>query len=80
MSVTPSIVVYLYFKVRSEDKSLSKLWLYTTLSFAFYIPVAIFSPLLPILGMLMLPKTVCYILMLVSFIGKSRDIGGSFRK
>lgn len=67
------IVVYLYFKVRGEDKGLNKLWLYTTLSFAFYIPVAIFAPLLPILGMLMLPKTVCYILMLVSFIGKSRD-------
>ncbi len=67
------IVVYLYFKVRGEDKSLNKLCLYTTLSFAFYIPVAIFAPLLPLLGMLMLPKTVCYILMLVSFIGKSRD-------
>ena len=64
------IVVYLYFKVRKEDKYLSRLWLYTTLSFLFYIPVAIFAPLLPILGMLMLPKTVCYILMLVSFIRK----------
>ncbi|MCR4648779.1 MAG: hypothetical protein K5776_06850 [Lachnospiraceae bacterium] len=66
------IVVYLFFKVRKEDKSLGRLWLYTTLSFAFYIPVAIFASLLPMLGMLMLPKTVCYILMLVSFIKKQQ--------
>ena len=70
--VIGGIVVYLYFKVRKEDKFLSRLWLYTTLSFLFYIPVAIFASLLPILGMLMLPKTVCYILMLVSFIRKQK--------
>ena len=67
------IVVCLYFKVRKEDKYLSGLWLYTTLSFLFYIPVAIFAPLLPMLGMLMLPKTVCYVLMLISFIRKQRE-------
>ncbi len=70
--VLGGIVVYLYFTVRKEDKSLGRLWLYTTLSFAFYIPVAIFASLLPMLGMLMLPKTVCYILMLVSFIKKQQ--------
>ena len=64
------IVVCLYFGVRREDKSLSRLWIYTTLSFLFYIPVALFASLLPMLGMLMLPKTVCYILMLISFIRK----------
>lgn len=65
-------IVYLYFKVRREDKHLSRLWLYASLSFLFYIPVAIFAPLLPMLGMLMLPKTVCYILMLISFIRKQK--------
>ena len=73
--VIGGIVVYLYFKVRKEDKYLGRLWLYTTLSFLFYIPVAIFAPLLPILGMLMLPKTVCYILMLISFIRKEQKDG-----
>ena len=70
--VIGGIIVYLYFKVRMEDKYLSRFWLYTTLSFLFYIPVAIFAPLLPMLGMLMLPKTVCYILMLISFIRKEK--------
>ena len=73
--VIGGIVVYLYFKVRKEDRYLSRLWLYTTLSFLFYIPVAIFAPLLPMLGMLMLPKTVCYILMLISFIRKEQKDG-----
>ena len=70
--VLGGIIVYLYFKVRKEDKYLRRLWLFTTLSFLFYIPVAIFAPLLPMLGMLMLPKTVCYVLMLISFIRKQR--------
>jgi len=67
------IVVCLYFKVLKEDKYLSRLWLYTTLSFLFYIPVAVFASLLPMLGMLMLPKTVCYVLMLISFIRKQKN-------
>lgn len=68
-----AIIVCIYFNVRREDKCLKRLWLYTALSFLFYIPVALFAPLLPALGMLMLPKTVCYILMLISFIGKHKE-------
>ncbi|MCR5488777.1 MAG: hypothetical protein K6F03_01765 [Saccharofermentans sp.] len=71
--VIGAIIVFLYFKVRREDKYLGRLWLYMVLSFLFYIPVAVFAPLLPILGMLMLPKTVCYVLMLISFIRKQRS-------
>ena len=44
------------------------MWLYVTLSFLFYIPVATVVSLLPMLGMLMLPKTVCYILMILAFL------------
>ena len=71
--VIGGIIVYLYFRVRKEDKNLKRLWLYTLLSFLFYFPVAIFAPLLPIQGMLMLPKTICYILMLISFIRKQKN-------
>ena len=49
------------------DKPLRFLWLYVLLSFAFYIPVVLFAQSVPIIGMLMLPKTVMYILMIVSF-------------
>ena len=41
---------------------------YVLLSFLFYIPVAVFAGLVPMLGMLMLPKTICYILMIIAFL------------
>lgn len=66
-----ALIVYLYYKVKKEDRYLERFWIYTTLSFLFYIPVALFASLLPILGMLMLPKTICYILMLISFLRKT---------
>lgn len=63
-----AIVCYLYFKKRNEDKIFKAVWIYILLSFLFYIPVAIAAGILPILGMLMLPKTVCYILLIVVFL------------
>ena len=44
------------------------MWIYILLSFLFYIPVAVAAGIVPMLGMLMLPKTVCYILMIVVFL------------
>ena len=44
------------------------MWIYILLSFLFYIPVAVFAGLVPMLGMLMLPKTICYILMICAFL------------
>ncbi len=38
------------------------------LSFLFYIPVALFAKKNPKLGMLMIPKTICYILMITYFL------------
>ena len=38
------------------------------LSFLFYIPVAFFAKKNPKLGMLMIPKTICYILMIIYFL------------
>ncbi len=61
-------VCFLYFEKRDEDRIFRFLWLYILLSFLFYIPVAVFAGVLPMLGMLMLPKTVCYILMIVAFL------------
>ncbi len=62
------IIAFLYFTKRKEDRSLRFIWLYVTLSFLFYIPVAVFAGIVPVLGMLMLPKTVCYILIIITFL------------
>lgn len=61
------MTVILWALSAKEDKPLRFLWLYVLLSFAFYIPVVLFAQSVPIIGMLMLPKTVMYILMIVSF-------------
>ena len=69
-------VCWLYFRKRAEDRVFRPVWLYILLSFLFYIPVAVGAGAVPMLGMLMLPKTVCYILLIVVFlravIGKAR--------
>ena len=62
------LIVIMFFRTRKENPAFKRSWLYVSLSFLFYIPVAIFAPLLPMLGMLMLPKTVCYMLMLGVFL------------
>ena len=66
------IIVCLYFKTRKEIKTFCPIWLLVTLSFLFYIPVAVAAPLLPILGMLMLPKTVCYMILICVFLKYSQ--------
>jgi len=62
------IVVCLFFKARKEIGAFRPVWLLVTLSFLFYIPVAVAAPLLPILGVLMLPKTVCYMILIGVFL------------
>ncbi len=64
-----------YFRKRKEDRLFAPVWLYILLSFLFYIPVAVGAGLVPMLGMLMLPKTVCYILLIVTFL---RSVTGRF--
>ena len=67
------IVIILFFKKRKEDIVFKNMWLYVLLSFLFYIPVVVGSSAVPALGMLMLPKTVCYILMMVAFYKESKQ-------
>ncbi len=63
-----ALICYLYYCKRNENSVFKPMWLYILLSFAFYIPVAVAAGAIPLLGMLMLPKTVCYILMILSFL------------
>ena len=63
-----AVICWLYWKKREADRTFRFVWLYILLSFLFYIPVAVAAGVAPMLGMLMLPKTVCYILMLCAFL------------
>ena len=67
------VICFLYWKNRKRDRIFRPVWLYILLSFLFYIPVAVAAGLVPILGMLMLPKTVCYILMILAFLRATRE-------
>ena len=61
------LVILLYFRYRQEIRRFRTMWLWILLSFAFYIPVAVFASLVPMLGMLMLPKTICYLVIIFTF-------------
>ena len=61
------IICAAYFRKRSVVIRFKNVWLYVLLSFAFYIPVVTGAGAVPMLGMLMLPKTVCYILLILTF-------------
>ena len=67
-------VCFLYFQKRKNDRIFRFFWLLILLSFLFYIPVAVGAGLLPMLGMLMLPKTICYILMITVFLRSARQV------
>ena len=67
------IICWLFWQKRGEagpegDRSFRWLWMLILLSFLFYLPVAVAAGVVPMLGMLMLPKTVCYILMVRAFL------------
>ena len=63
-----AIICALFWKKRNISRTFRFMWLYILLSFIFYIPVAVAAGILPMLGMLMLPKTICYILMIIAFL------------
>ena len=67
-------VCAIFFQKRKNDRIFRFFWLLILLSFLFYIPVAVGAGLLPMLGMLMLPKTVCYILMITVFLRSARQV------
>ncbi|MCR5173287.1 MAG: hypothetical protein K6C09_01470 [Oscillospiraceae bacterium] len=62
------IVMALFFRTRRRGKRFRSVWLYILLSFLFYLPVAVGAGAVPALGMLMIPKTVCYVLILITFL------------
>lgn len=56
------IVVLFYRSAKTEnDRPFRFLWLTVVLSFSCYIPVVLFAYALPVVGMLMIPKTCAYV-------------------
>lgn len=57
------IVIYLFYKSSREhnDQLFKNMWLTIVISFGFYLPVVLFADIVPIIGMLMIPKTLAYV-------------------
>lgn len=59
------IVLFARESKRAEDHVFRNMWLAIALSFLFYIPVVLFAEKLPMIGMLMIPKTLAYVWVVV---------------
>ena len=73
------IIIVLFFRstARTEDKAYRFMWLTIVLSFAFYLPVVLFSSQYPAVGILMIPKTCAYIwTVLIGFCAMRQDSNG----
>lgn len=58
------MILFFYKKAKeAQDKSFKFMWLAILISFGFYIPVVLWADVIPIIGMLMLPKTCAYVWM-----------------
>ena len=55
------LIIVLFYRNAKQDKAFRYLWLTIVLSFGFYIPVVLFADQLPMIGMLMIPKTCAYV-------------------
>ncbi|MDR0831363.1 MAG: hypothetical protein LBM99_00520 [Bacillales bacterium] len=59
------IILLLFLKDAKNDKRFKWFWLAILLSFLFYMIVVLFAGTLSILGMFMLPKTICYVYLII---------------
>ena len=57
------LVIMLFYRSAKEhgDKAFRRMWLTIVLSFGFYIPVVLWADMIPMIGMLMIPKTCAYV-------------------
>ena len=62
-AILGGVIVVLFYRSARErqDRAFRHLWLTVVLSFACYIPVVLFADAVPMVGMLMVPKTCAYI-------------------
>ena len=57
------LIIVLFYKSAKEqkDQAFRYMWLTIVLSFGFYIPVVLWADKIPLIGMLMIPKTCAYV-------------------
>lgn len=55
------IVLFYHSAKQHNDRAFRWMWLTIVLSFAFYIPVVLWADTIPMIGMLMIPKTCAYV-------------------
>ncbi|MBM6716422.1 hypothetical protein H6B15_07080 [Gemmiger formicilis] len=57
------VIILLFYRSAGDhgDKAFRWMWLTIVLSFAFYIPVVLWADAVPMIGMLMIPKTCAYV-------------------
>lgn len=71
------LVIVLFFRSAKEheDKAFRWMWLTITLSFGFYIPVVLWADTIPLIGMLMIPKTCAYVwTVLIGYFAMKKEI------
>lgn len=67
------IVLYRRSAEKHDDRAFRWMWLAILLSFCFYLPVVLLSGVWPIIGMLMIPKTIMYVwIVLMGYIAMRR--------
>lgn len=57
------LIIVLFYKSarKNNDIIFKNIWLAIVISFAFYLPVVLFADVVPLIGMLMIPKTCAYV-------------------
>lgn len=57
------LIIVLFYKSSREhkDTAFKNMWLTIVISFAFYLPVVLLADKIPMIGMLMIPKTLAYV-------------------
>lgn len=72
------LIVVLFYRSAKEkgDSSFRYMWLTIVLSFGFYIPVVLFADAVPLVGMLMIPKTCAYVwTVLIGYNAMKKELG-----
>lgn len=70
------VIIVLFYRSAKihEDKAFRWMWLTIVLSFAFYIPVVLWADAIPMIGMLMIPKTCAYVwTVLIGYFAMKRE-------